>query len=103
MPGLRQIPIVEALSLALDGLPLQDAEAKLRELGELRVKHTGKKSPIADAKKLIGKVPPEEVTAVRDYFRAMPPTADVRRLEPEARRARGARHLWDLVAYLESL
>src|SRR5215510_5696562 len=47
-------------NLRLDGLSLQDAEAKLRELGELKVKHTGKKSPIADAKKLIGKVAPEE-------------------------------------------
>src|SRR5215470_4219833 len=50
-------------NLALDGLPLQDAEGKLRELGELKVKHTGKKSPIADAKKLIGKVSPEERSA----------------------------------------
>jgi len=46
--------------LSLDGTPLSDAEAMLRELGELKIKHTGKKSAIADAKKLIGKVAPEE-------------------------------------------
>ena len=46
--------------LSLDGTPLSDAEAMLRELGELKIKHTGKKSAIADAKKLIGKVEPEE-------------------------------------------
>jgi phenylalanyl-tRNA synthetase alpha chain len=46
--------------LSLDGTPLSDAEAMLRELGELKIKHTGKKSAIADAKKLIGKVAHEE-------------------------------------------
>jgi phenylalanyl-tRNA synthetase alpha chain len=46
--------------LSLDGTPLSDAEAMLRELGELKIKHTSKKSAIADAKKLIGKVAPEE-------------------------------------------
>ena len=46
--------------LSLDATPLSDAEAMLRELGELKIKHTGKKSAIADAKKLIGKVAPEE-------------------------------------------
>ena len=46
--------------LSLDSIPLSDAEALLREVGELKVKHTGKKSAIADAKKLIGKVAPEE-------------------------------------------
>ena len=47
-------------SLGVDGLSLSDAEAKLRDLGELKIKHTGKKSAIAEAKKLIGKVAPEE-------------------------------------------
>lgn len=46
--------------LSLDGITLSDAEGLLRELGELKIKHTGKKSAIADAKKLIGKVAPEE-------------------------------------------
>jgi phenylalanyl-tRNA synthetase alpha chain len=40
-------------------LNLADAEAQQRELAEFKTKHTGKKSAIADAKKLIGKVPPE--------------------------------------------
>jgi phenylalanyl-tRNA synthetase alpha chain len=46
--------------LSLNGAGLSDAEALLREVGELKIKHTGKKSAIADAKKLIGKVAPEE-------------------------------------------
>ena len=36
---------------------LPDAEAELRALADLRVRHAGKKSAIAAAKKLIGKVP----------------------------------------------
>jgi phenylalanyl-tRNA synthetase alpha chain len=39
---------------------LDEAENLLRELNELRVKHTGKKSELANAKKLIGRVAPEE-------------------------------------------
>lgn len=44
--------------LSLEGL--EAAEQKLRQLGDLKVRHTGKKSSIAEAKKLIGKVAPEE-------------------------------------------
>lgn len=36
-----------------------DAAALLNEVAALRVRHTGKKSSLAEAKKLIGKVPPE--------------------------------------------
>jgi phenylalanyl-tRNA synthetase alpha chain len=43
-----------------ESLGLDEAEASLRTLGELKVRHTGKKSGIANAKKLIGKVAPEE-------------------------------------------
>src|SRR5215467_1176893 len=39
---------------------LKDAEGELRDVSELRVRHTGKKSAIAAAKKLIGRVPAEE-------------------------------------------
>ncbi len=42
------------------GLNLTDAENTARELVELKTKHTGKKSEIANAKKLIGRVAPEE-------------------------------------------
>jgi phenylalanyl-tRNA synthetase alpha subunit len=47
---------------ALDAadLSLSDAENFQRQLAELRVKHTGKKSEIAGLKKLIGQVAPEE-------------------------------------------
>ena len=40
-------------------LTLTDAENKSRELNELKTRHTGKKSEIANAKKLIGRVAPE--------------------------------------------
>ena len=43
--------------LDLNGTGLSDAEAMLRTVGELKIRHTGKKSAIAAAKKLIGKVP----------------------------------------------
>lgn len=46
--------------LSVDGLAIGDAEALLRDVGELKIKHTGKKSSIAGAMKLIGKVAPED-------------------------------------------
>ena len=46
--------------LDVSGLPLSDAEALLREVNELKVRHTGKKSEIAGAMKLIGRVAAEE-------------------------------------------
>ena len=46
--------------LDLNGSTLSDAEAMLRVVGEIKVRHTGKKSAIAAAKKLIGKVPAED-------------------------------------------
>lgn len=45
--------------LSLDGIAMSDAEALLRDLNELKIRHTGKKSNIAGAMKLIGKVEPE--------------------------------------------
>lgn len=47
-------------TLNLDGSALTDAEAILRVIGEIRIRHTGKKSELAATKKLIGKVPAEE-------------------------------------------
>jgi phenylalanyl-tRNA synthetase alpha chain len=44
----------------VSGISLADAEALGRELAELKTKHTGKKSAIAGAMKLIGKVPAED-------------------------------------------
>jgi len=49
--------------LRLDDVVLIDAEALLREIGELKVKHAGKKSAISGAMKLIGGVAPEERAA----------------------------------------
>lgn len=45
---------------SLEGIGLSEAESLLRELGELRTRHLGKKSAIAGAKKLIGRVPAEQ-------------------------------------------
>jgi phenylalanyl-tRNA synthetase alpha chain len=39
---------------------LKEAESSLRELGEVRSRHTGKKSALAAVKKMIGRVAPEE-------------------------------------------
>ena len=44
----------------LNGSSLADIEALLREVSEIKVRHTGKKSALAESKKLIGKVAPEE-------------------------------------------
>jgi phenylalanyl-tRNA synthetase alpha chain len=42
------------------GTSLREAETEQRALAELRTRHLGRKSPIAAAKKLIGKVAPDE-------------------------------------------
>ncbi len=47
----------------LTEVSLKDAETALRELGELRIRQTGKKSELAGLKKLIGRVPAEERAA----------------------------------------
>ena len=44
----------------INELNLTDAENLQRDLGELRIRQTGKKSELANAKKLIGRVAPEE-------------------------------------------
>lgn len=46
--------------LRLDGMSLADVESLLRGLGDLKIKHTGKKSAIAATMKLIGGVAPDE-------------------------------------------
>jgi len=46
--------------LRLDGLVLSDVEALLLQVSELKIKHTGKRSAIAGAMKLVGKVAPDE-------------------------------------------
>ncbi len=46
--------------LSLNGLGLAEAEKLVRELGELKIKHVGKKSALSEAKKLIGTLPTEE-------------------------------------------
>ncbi len=57
--------------LRLDGVSLPDAEALLRELGELKVKHTGKKSAVSGAMRLIGGVAPEERAALAQVVQSV--------------------------------
>jgi phenylalanyl-tRNA synthetase alpha chain len=44
----------------LNGSGLADAETMLRDLNELKIRHTGKKSALAGTKKLVGTLSPEE-------------------------------------------
>jgi phenylalanyl-tRNA synthetase alpha chain len=53
-----------------DTLDLEGAQANLRELAELKIRHTGKKSPIAAAMKLVGKVEPDDRAAFGQYVQA---------------------------------
>jgi phenylalanyl-tRNA synthetase alpha chain len=54
---------VDGGSVSVEGLTLADAETLQREIGELRTRHTGKKSEFAAVKKLIGRVAPENRAA----------------------------------------
>ena len=57
--------------LSLDGIATSEAEALLRDLSELKIKHTGKKSNIAGAMKLIGKVAAENRAAFGQMVQAV--------------------------------
>src|ERR1044072_144258 len=54
-----------------EGLSLEAAEAHLRELGELRTRHTAKKSALAQLMKLIGRGPAEERAALGQRVQAL--------------------------------
>ncbi len=56
---------------AISDLNLTDAENFQRELNEFKTKHTGKKSEIANAKKLIGRVSPEERGAFGQFVQVV--------------------------------
>ncbi len=56
---------------AVETLNLADAENFQRELQELKTRHTGKKSEIAGAKKLIGRVAPEERGAFGQFVQTV--------------------------------
>lgn len=57
--------------LQLDELALDGAEAFSRELSDLKVRHTGKKSAIADAKKLVGRVASEDRAAFGQFVQSV--------------------------------
>jgi phenylalanyl-tRNA synthetase alpha chain len=48
---------------SVEALKAGDAETLLREVGDVRTRHTGKKSALANLKKMIGRVAPEERAA----------------------------------------
>src|SRR5918993_2759652 len=54
-----------------EGLSLGEAESALRELAELRTRHTSKKSALAQLMKLIGRVPAEERAAFGQRVQAL--------------------------------
>jgi phenylalanyl-tRNA synthetase alpha chain len=57
-------------SASLQGLTLSDAEAEQRELAELRTRHLGKKSTLANSKKSIGRVSQENRAAFGQLVQA---------------------------------
>lgn len=63
--------ISEALGENLVGISLDQATSLLKRLEEVRVAHTGKKSPVSAAMKTIGKVAPEERAAFGKQIQAI--------------------------------
>lgn len=57
--------------LQLGDVGIEDAENLSRELNEIKIRHTGKKSAIAEAKKLIGRVSPEERGAFGQFVQSI--------------------------------
>lgn len=57
--------------IAIDGLSLDGAEAKLREVADLKIRHTGKKSAIAGTIKLVGGLAPEERGAFGQFVQSV--------------------------------
>ena len=53
------------------GLSLDEAENLLREIGELKTKHTGKKSELAGSRKLIGRIAPEEKAQFGQFIQSV--------------------------------
>ena len=64
---------------------LSDVEALLREIGELKIRHTGKKSEIAGAMKLVGKVAAEERAEFGQFVQSVEKEIVVRIEEVESR------------------
>ncbi|MDQ3321934.1 MAG: phenylalanine--tRNA ligase subunit alpha [Acidobacteriota bacterium] len=52
-------------------LSLDEAENLLKELGEFKIKHTGKKSELAGSRKLVGLVAPEERGAFGQFVQSV--------------------------------
>jgi len=56
--------------IAAEELPLNEAERFLQEVSELKILHTGKKSAIAGAMKLVGRVPAEERSSFGQFVQS---------------------------------
>ncbi|MBV9214786.1 MAG: phenylalanine--tRNA ligase subunit alpha [Acidobacteria bacterium] len=55
----------------VDGMSLPDADNQLRELGDLKVRFTGKKSELSGLMKLVGQAAPEDRAAVGQLVQAL--------------------------------
>lgn len=58
-------------SADMDSVSLDDAEKMQRELGDLRTRHTGKKSELASVKKLIGRVAADDRAAFGQHVQKL--------------------------------
>lgn len=67
----------------LKDLAFTEAESFLRELNEIRTKHTGKKSGLASVKKLIGRIAPEKRGAFGQHVQSIEAKINTAILEAE--------------------
>jgi len=61
----------EPLRGEITELSLDEAENLQKELGDLKIKHTGKKSELAGSRKLIGRIAPEEKGAFGQFIQSV--------------------------------
>jgi mono/diheme cytochrome c family protein len=91
--------IYQTIALGMGGGKLMPAYAEFAE-------NMGRpdKVPTKEwGKPLRGKVPPEDVDAVRSWYGELLPMGMLRALKPSERRRRAAEYIWDLVHYVRSL
>lgn len=67
----REFERFASLRSNVDSLALAEVESLAKDLGELKTKHTGKKSPIAGAMKLIGRVEADDRAAFGQFVQTI--------------------------------
>ena len=68
-----------------NGASMRDLETLLRELGDVKIRHTGKKSALAESKKQIGKIAAEERTAFAQLVQSVERSVNEKIAASEAR------------------